>query len=146
MDFNFFGSFDVPHPPDAVYEFLVDPHRFAPLLPDFESIEKTSKDIYAVKFRVGISHIRGTASVRLRLTEADPPHRAAYEGKGDLPGGTTTLRAAFSLEPCTSGTRVNWTGRALVAGRLPSLAGGLLEPLARKNIDRLIDGLKAALG
>jgi carbon monoxide dehydrogenase subunit G len=145
MDFNFSGSFDVPHPPAAVYEFLADPNRFAPLLPDFESIEKTGEDLYTVRLRVGISHIHGTASVRLRLAEADPPLHAVYEGKGDVPGGTTALRAGFDLEPCANGTRVNWTGRALIAGRLPSLAGGLLEPLARKNLSRLIDGLKAAL-
>ena len=145
MDFNFSGSFDVPHQPTAVYEFLADPNRFAPLLPDFESVEKTGEDLYTVKLRVGVSHIRGTASVRLRLAEANPPLHAAYEGKGDVPGGTTALHAGFDLEPSAGGTRVNWTGRALIAGRLPSLAGGLLEPLARKNLDRLIDGLKAAL-
>jgi carbon monoxide dehydrogenase subunit G len=145
MDFNFSGSFDVPHEPAAVYDFLADPGRFAPLLPDFESIEKTGEDQYTVKLRVGISHIYGTASVRLRLAETNPPLHAAYEGKGDVPGGTTALRAGFDLEPAGEGTRVNWTGRALVAGRLPSLAGGLLEPLARKNLQKLIDGLKAAL-
>lgn len=145
MDFNFSGSFDVPHPPAAVYEFLADPNRFAPLLPDFQSVEKTGEDLHTVKLRVGISHIRGTASVRLRLAETNPPLHAAYEGKGDLPGGTTSLRAAFDLEPSTGGTRVNWTGRAMIAGRLPSLAGGLLEPLARRNLQKLIDGLKNAL-
>ncbi|MDE3138081.1 MAG: SRPBCC family protein [Acidobacteriota bacterium] len=145
MDFNFSGSFDVPHQPAAVYEFLADPSRFAPLLPDFESIEKTGEAQYTVKLRVGISHIYGTASVRLRLAETDPPLHAAYEGKGDVPGGTTALHAGFDLEPAGEGTRVNWTGRALVAGPLPSLAGGLLEPLARKNLQKLIDGLKAAL-
>jgi carbon monoxide dehydrogenase subunit G len=145
MDFNFSGSFDVPHQPDAVYEFLADPHKFAPLLPDFESVEKTGEGLYTVKLSVGVSHIRGTALVRLKLAESDPPLHAAYEGKGDLPGGTTALRAAFDLEPSAGGTRVNWTGRAMIAGRLPSLAGGLLEPLAKKNLSRLIDGLKAAL-
>ena len=145
MDFNFSGSFDVPHQAADVYEFLCDPNRFAPLLPDFESIEKTGENLYTVRLSVGVSHIRGIASVRLRLAEANPPLHAVYEGKGDLPGGTTALHAGFDLEPSAGGTRVNWTGRALIAGRLPSLAGGLLEPLARKNLTRLIDGLKSAL-
>ena len=145
MNFRFSGSFDVVHPPAEVYGLLADPNRFAPLLPDFESVEKTGEDLYIVKLRVGISHIRGTASLRLRLAEANPPVHAVYEGKGDVPGGITTLRAGFDLESAGSGTRVNWTGRAQIAGRLAGLAGGLLEPLARKNLDKLIDSLKAAL-
>jgi hypothetical protein len=32
-----------------------------------------------------------------------------------------------------------------VFGRLASIAGGLLEPLGRKNVKKLIDGLQAAL-
>jgi len=32
-----------------------------------------------------------------------------------------------------------------VFGRLASLAGGLLEPLAKKNVQKLIDGLRVAL-
>ncbi len=38
-----------------------------------------------------------------------------------------------------------WTGEAQVFGKVTSLAGGLLEPLAKKNIQKLIDGLRAAL-
>jgi carbon monoxide dehydrogenase subunit G len=145
MDFRFSGSFDVPHKPAEVYAFLSNPERFAPLLPDFESLEKSGEDQYTVKSRVGVSHIRGTATIRLRLAEATPPTHAVYEGKGEVPGGMTTLRAGFELVAAGDGTRVDWTGEAKIAGRLPSLAGGLLEPLARKNIDKLIAGLKAAL-
>lgn len=145
MDFRFSGSFDVPHKPVEVFAFLSDPERFAPLLPDYEGMEKTGDGQFTVKARVGVSHIRGTASIRLRLAESNPPTHAVYEGKGDVPGGVTTLRAGFDLAEAGEGTRVNWTGQAQIAGRLPSLAGGLLEPLARKNIDKLIAGLKAAL-
>jgi carbon monoxide dehydrogenase subunit G len=43
------------------------------------------------------------------------------------------------------GTRVTWKGTAQIFGKLTSLAGGLLEPLAKKNVQKLIDGLQAAL-
>lgn len=145
MDFSFSGSFEVSHHPAEVFDLLGDPTRFAPLIPDFESIEKTGDNQYTVKLRVGVSHIRGIAAIRLRLAEANAPTHAVYEGKGDVPGGVTTLRAGFDLEPVAEGTRVSWAGRAQIAGRLPSMAGGLLEPLAQKNLHKLIDGLKAAL-
>jgi uncharacterized protein len=44
------------------------------------------------------------------------------------------------------GTKVNWQGEAQIFGRLASVAGGLLEPLGKKQIQKLIDGVQAALG
>jgi carbon monoxide dehydrogenase subunit G len=40
---------------------------------------------------------------------------------------------------------VKWSGQSNVMGRIASLAGGLLEPLAKKNVQKLIDGLQKAL-
>ena len=101
---------------------------------------------FVVKLSVGISHIRGTAAVRMSLAEAQKPKRAVYEGKGDVPGGSATLRAGFQLEAAPGGeTKVLWTGQSSVLGRIASLAGGLLEPLAKKNVQKLIDGLQKAL-
>jgi carbon monoxide dehydrogenase subunit G len=146
MEIKFGGEFVVQKKPNEVYAFLVDPQRFAPLLPDFESMEPLDGKTFLVKLRVGISHIRGTAAVKLTLAEADKPKHALYQGTGDVPGGTATLRAGFDLvaEP-NGGTKVVWSGQANVVGRIASLAGGLLEPLAKKNVQKLIDGLQSAL-
>jgi len=40
---------------------------------------------------------------------------------------------------------VGWSGEAQVFGKLASIAGGLLEPLAKKNVQKLIDSLEGAL-
>ena len=65
--------------------------------------------------------------------------------------------AGFDLLPITNGgadgvvvetvlaTKVNWQGEAQIFGRLASVAGGMLEPLGKKQIQKLIDGLQAAL-
>jgi uncharacterized protein len=145
MKIEFGGNFVVPRSADDVYAFLVDPERFCPLLPDYQSMQKVDDKHFNVTLRVGISHIRGNAVVKMALTEERPTSHAMYEGKGEVPGGSTTLRAGFDLEPEGAGTKVVWKGEAQIAGRLPSLAGGLLEPLAKKNVQKLIDALQAAL-
>lgn len=145
MEIKFGGDFTVPRNPEEVYAFLVDPNRFCPLLPDYQSMEILDEQNFLVKLSVGISHIRGTAAVKLTLVEADRPTRALYEGKGDVPGGSATLRAGFDLEAAAGGTRVRWSGQSTVVGRIASLAGGMLEPLAKKNVQKLIDGLQKAL-
>jgi carbon monoxide dehydrogenase subunit G len=124
---------------------LTDAERFCPLLPDYKGMTKDDDNHFTVTLSVGISHIRGDAKVKMTLTETEKPIRAVYQGKGDVAGGTATLTAGFDLEKVPDGTKVIWKGQAQVVGRLASLAGGLLEPLAKKNVQRLIDGLQAAL-
>ena len=102
---------------------------------------------------MGISYIKGSADVKMELAEADRPRRAQYKGQGAVAGGSVTMVAGFDLSPTAGGvtdvavlgTKVNWQGEAQIFGRLTSVAGGLLEPLAKKQIQKLIDGLQAAL-
>lgn len=145
MNIGFGGDFTARKSPQEVYDFLTDADRFCPLLPDFQSMQKTDDNNFTVNLLVGISHIRGNAKMKLTLLEAERPRHAVYQGKGDAAGGTVTLTAGFDLEKVPEGTKVIWKGEAQVVGRLASLAGGLLEPLAKKNVQRMIDGLQAAL-
>jgi 2-furoyl-CoA dehydrogenase large subunit len=145
MPFTFTGEFVVARQPEDVYDFLADAERFCPLLPDFESMIVTDPTHFTVKLKVGISHIRGTATVKMTLEEAERPRRARYSGKGRVVGGNVDLDAGFELEAVPGSTRVHWKGTAQVFGALTSLAGGLLEPLAKKSLQNLIDGLQKAL-
>ena len=146
MEIKFNGDFTVKKTPQEVYDFLVDPNRFCPLLPDYQSMEILDAKNFLVKLSVGISHIRGTAAVKMSLVEAERATRAVYEGKGDVPGGSASIRAGFDLQAAGGGTKVIWLGQSNVVGRIASLAGGMLEPLAKKNVQKLIDGLQKALG
>jgi carbon monoxide dehydrogenase subunit G len=147
MEIKFNGDFTVEKTPQEVYDFLVDPNRFCPLLPDYQSMEILDAKNFLVKLSVGISHIRGTAAVKMSLVETQSPSRAVYEGRGEVPGGSASLRAGFELQSSPGGaTKVIWLGQSNVVGRIASLAGGMLEPLAKKNVQKLIDGLQKALG
>lgn len=146
MEIKLAGDFTVKKTPEEVYGFLVDPNRFCPLLPDFQSMEIVDAKNFLVKMSVGISHIRGTATVRMVLVDEQRPKQAVYEGRGEVPGGFATIRAQFQLEEAPGGqTKVVWSGQSSVLGRVISLAGGLLEPLGKKNVQKLIDGLQKAL-
>ncbi len=145
MAIKFAGEFEVKKNPEEVYDFLTDPNRFAPLLPDFQGVTVQDPTHFTVKVNVGISYIKGAADVKLELTEGRRASRAQYKGQGSMAGGTVTVVAGFDLAAVASGTKVNWQGEAQVFGRLTSVAGGLLEPLGKKQVQKLIDGLQAAL-
>ena len=145
MAIKFGGEFEVPRNPDEVYTFLTDPQKFGPLLPDFQGMTVHDATHFTVKVNVGISYIKGTADVKMDLAQAERPRRAQYKGQGSVAGGNVSLVAGFDLTPNGPGTKVAWQGEAQIFGRLTSVAGGLLEPLGKKNVQKLIDALQAAL-
>ena len=145
MPIKFGGDFQVPRAPEEVYDFLTDPNKFAPLLPDFQEMAVQDERNFEVKVNVGISYIKGTAEMKMELAEASRPQRARYKGQGKVAGGNISLTAGFDLVAAGGGTKVAWQGEAQIFGRLMSVAGGLLEPLGRKNVQKLIDGLIVAL-
>jgi uncharacterized protein len=145
MAIKFGGDFEVPRKPEDVYDFLTNPEKFGPLLPDFQGMTMQDDKHFTVKVNVGISYIKGTAEVKMELAQAERPARAQYKGQGGVPGGNVSLVAGFDLTATGTGTKVAWQGEAQIFGKLASVAGGLLEPLGKKNLQKLIDGLQAAL-
>ena len=145
MNIRFTGDFMVRKTRQEVYAFLTDPERFCPILPDFKRMTTEDDKHFTVTLSMGISHIRGDAKLKLTLAEATPPSHALYVGRGDVVGAMVTVSAGFDLEEAAGGTKVVWKGESQIVGRLTSLAGGLLEPLAKKNLMKLIEGLQAAL-
>jgi len=142
---KFAGSFDVQRTPEEVYDFLADPKKFGPLLPDFRGLTVEDAQHFTIKVNVGISYIKGIADVKMQLSESTRPTRAQFKGQGSVAGGNVSIVAGFNLSPISEGTKVAWEGEAQVFGRLTSVAGGLLEPLGKKQVQKLIDGLQAAL-
>lgn len=145
MPIKFSGEFEVKGSPEEVYDFLTDPNKFAPLLPEFQGMSVQDPTHFTVNVNVGVSYIKGVAEVKIELLQAERPTRAQYKGQGKVAGGNVSLIAAFDLSSASAGTKVLWQGEAQVFGRLTSVAGGLLEPLGKKNVQRLINGLQAAI-
>lgn len=145
MPFSFSGDFTVAKSREEVYAFLTDPKAFGPLLPEFQGITDEGKGRWTLKINIGVAHIRGTASVRLILAGEKPPDGAEYIGQGQFAGGSVNLTASFDLSDAAPGTKVGWKGEAQIFGALASLAGGLLEPMVKKNIKTVVDSMKQAL-
>ena len=145
MAIKFGGEFEVKRTPEEVYDFLTDPNKFAPLLPEFRAVTVQDPTHFTVKVNVGISYIKGAADVKMELADADRPKRAQYKGQGSMAGGNVALVAGFDLSGSETGAKVAWQGEAQIFGSLASVAGGLLEPLGKKQVQKLIDALQAAL-
>jgi carbon monoxide dehydrogenase subunit G len=146
MGIKFEGEFTAEAPRDEVYAFLSDPQKFGPCLPTFENLEMKDEKTAEVTVRIGVGKIKGNATIQLVLAEENPPERAAYDGKGKVMGGAFNMATSFELEDAEGGgTVVKWFGDLSMFGKLVALAGGLIRPIAKKDIQRLVDALQAAL-
>src|SRR3981081_782081 len=105
MAIKFSGEFEVKKTPDEGYDFLTDPNRFAPLLPDLQGFSVQDAKHFTVKLNVGISYIKGSADLKMELAEADRPRRAQYKGQGAVAGGNVTIVAGFDLACTALGTK-----------------------------------------
>ena len=147
MSHEFSGDFTVATARNEVFSVLSQTSRFAPMLPTYLSHEILDDGSAAVKVRVGVGKVRGAGEVVLKLEECKVPQRATYSGTGKVMGGVFNLKAAFELEEASPDTtRVKWQGEMAMFGKLVSLAGGVIKPIAERDINQLIQALQVELG
>jgi carbon monoxide dehydrogenase subunit G len=146
VSIRFEGEFTVPVSREETYTLLSNPSKFAPLLPTYKSLEVKDDRTADVTVSVGVGKVRGSAVITLTLEGEEAPRRAAYSGKGKLMGSAFDMGTSFDLETVADGgTRVKWVGDLVMFGKLVALAGGLIRPLAKKDIERLVGAIQAAL-
>ncbi|MFQ5983202.1 MAG: CoxG family protein [Woeseiaceae bacterium] len=146
MAIEFDGDFTVATPREDAYAVLSETQSFAPLLPTYKSHELKEDGSADVKIAVGVGKVRGTATVNLMLEESEAPIRARYVGKGTVMGGVFNFGAQFELEEAgRDETHVKWQGELVMYGKLVSLAGGMIKPIANRDIERLITAVQRAL-
>src|SRR5438046_10397284 len=107
MAIKFGGEFEVKKTPEEVYDFLTDPKRFAPLLPDFQGMTQQDATHFTVKVNVGISYIKGTAEVKMQLAEADRPKREQYKRQGSVAGANASLTTGIDLSAVETTNKVD---------------------------------------
>lgn len=146
MSIKFEGEFSVPVSREVAYQLLADPRKFAPLLPTYKSLEVRDERSADVTVAVGVGKVRGSAVITLTLQGEEPPLHAGYSGKGKVMGSAFDMSTSFDLADAEGGgTVVRWAGDLVMFGKLVALAGGLIKPLAKKDIERLVGAIQSAL-
>jgi carbon monoxide dehydrogenase subunit G len=142
------GRFSVRAAREEVYEFLTDPRKVSRHMPDVQEVEVEDSDHFTVKARVGISHIKGTMVMKLAITNRQPPISTTVVGKGSGLASVVDMITSFTLTSAESDeTIVNWQGEMTISGKLAAFGPqGLLDRMAKKNVETFIEGIKAGIG
>lgn len=133
-------------PRARVWAALNDPAVLARCIEGVESLERVGDNRFEGRVLAKVGPVRATFAGAVELSQLDPP--AGYTITGEGKGGAAGFAkggADIALAEEGDGTRVRWTARANVGGKLAQLGGRLIEGTARGYADRFFAALKAEL-
>lgn len=142
---NHSGTFLANRSTEEVFDLLSEPQRFAPLLPDFESMLAQDATHFSVRIAVAVAQINGHANLAMELSDAVRPSRVEYRGRGIVAGSQLNLNLHFDIAPSDQASEVHWKGEFSLDGMLALMAGHLLEPMGRRNFERMAEQIQNVL-
>jgi len=140
------GSFSIQRPADEVFDLLANPERFAPLMPDFESMAMVDATHFTLRTVIQVGPMSGHANLAMELRDAVRPLHVGYSGQATIAGGALRLNLEFTLTPVGSSTEIGWRGEILLGGPLAFMAGNLVETMSQQNFERMAERLQQGLG
>ncbi len=133
---HFEGDRDVPQPPAEVWGKLTDPRFLVTCIPDVQTVKEVSADHANLVLRPGLSFMRGTLEVNLKVVDAVAPSSARMKIVGKGIGSSSDVEATLGLTPQGTGTRVHWVVEIKeLGGLLKMVPAGLIRGAAEKVVN-----------
>jgi carbon monoxide dehydrogenase subunit G len=130
------GEQIIPLPQQQVWEALNDPAVLKDCIAGCDLMEKVSDSEYKVGMTASVGPVKAKFAGKLLLQDMNPPnaYSLAFEGSGGVAGfGKGT--ASVSLAPEGDGTKLSYTCKATVGGKLAQIGSRLIDGVARKMAD-----------
>ena len=130
------GSQFIPLPQQRVWDALNDPEILKTCIPGCDSIEKVSDTEYKVAMTAAVGPVKAKFSGKLQLADLNPPNGYAlnFEGSGGAAGfGKGGAQVTLALED--GGTKLSYSAKATVGGKLAQVGSRLIDAAARKMAD-----------
>jgi carbon monoxide dehydrogenase subunit G len=135
------GAYRLALPQDRAYALLQDPDVLARCMPGCEGLEKIGEGEYAMKMKMMLAAVSGRFDGKVRITDADPPHkfRLTVEGSGKI--GFMKGDGLLTLTPVDGATNVAYDGEVQVGGTIAAVGQRLIDTTAKMLIKRFFDKL-----
>src|SRR5262249_26131570 len=121
--------------PADVWAKLTDARFLVQCIPGVEAVARAEPNAAEWTLRPGVSFVRGTLDVSLRVVEAVPHTSARLLVHSKGIGSTRAVGASLTFEPLGDGTRVHWIVEVKsLGGLLKAVPQGLIKASAQKVI------------
>src|SRR5882724_2063081 len=126
----------IPVPQAEVWRGLNDPEVLKACIAGCESIEKVSDNEYKVSIVAAVGPVKAKFAGKLTLSDLQPPnsYSLSFEGSGGA-AGFGKGGAHVSLKPEGAATRLAYTAKASVGGKLAQVGSRLIDGVAKKMAD-----------
>ena len=126
----------IPAAQAEVWRGLNDPEVLKACISGCESIEKLTDTEYTVVTTTAIGPVKAKFRGKLLLADLNPPnsYSLSFDGQGGAAGfGKGTARVSLARE--AAGTRLSYSVKAQVGGKLAQIGSRLIDGVAKKMAD-----------
>lgn len=130
------GRYEIPAPPERVWDAINDPEVLKACIPGCESLTKTDASHFEASAKLKIGPVSATFKGNVALDELDPPRRCVMRGEGQ--GGVAGFargEAEVLLEAIEGGTALTYSAKANVGGKLAQIGQRLIAGAAKQIAD-----------
>ena len=141
------GERIIPLPLLATWKALNDPAVLKDCIPGCESVERVSDDEYDVVLTARVGPVSAKFKGRMKLVDPDPPrgYKLQFEGQGGV-AGFAKGEATVGLTPDAGGTRLSYTAKANVGGKLAQVGARLIDGVAQQLAGKFFETFEQRAG
>ena len=127
------GNQLIPVPPETAWQALNDIGVLKECIPGCEELIKISDTQFELVMRANIGPVSAKFKGNMPLNDIDPPrgYTMLFEGSGGV-AGHAKGHASVALAPEGDDTRLSYTAKAMIGGKLAQLGARLIDGVARK--------------
>jgi len=131
------GEQMIPLPQQDTWEGLNDTAVLKDCIPGCESIEQVSPTEYQLIMIAKVGPVSAKFKGKMTVSDAAPPHgyTLTFEGQGGV-AGFAKGNARVELAPVEGGTRLGYSAKAMVGGKLAQVGARLIDGVARKMAEQ----------
>lgn len=126
----------IPVAQQRVWEALNDPEILKSCIAGCETIERIDDNSYRVVMVAAVGPVKAKFNGKLLLADLNPPdsYSLSFEGSGGA-AGFGKGSAQVSLSPTDTGTKLAYSAKAQVGGKLAQVGARLIDGVAKKMAD-----------
>ena len=120
-------------PQAATWAALNDPAVLKDCIPGCESVERVTDNEYDVVLTTKVGPVSAKFKGKMTVTDSDPPnaYTLVFEGQGGV-AGFAKGSATVALTPEAKNTRLTYTAKASIGGKLAQVGARLIDGVAKK--------------
>ncbi|WP_298829247.1 CoxG family protein [uncultured Piscinibacter sp.] len=136
----------IPAPIDTTWAGLNDPEILKACIAGCESLERTADDAFQALVAVRVGPVAAKFKGNLKLTDVKPPssYTIHFDGQGGA-AGFGKGSADVQLVPQAGGTRLSYSARAQVGGKMAQVGSRLIDAAAGKIAEDFFAAFEAKL-